>query len=298
MSSARIHAYIALLAVSAIWGIAGPVIKATLEHIPPMTFLLFRFMLIAPVTIPWYWWYLKKHPVRPADFLSLTLLGFLVSTLHLSFIFLGFERTSALEGTLIAATHPLFIVLAGYFFLREKITRKEKIGISFIMTGGIITTVEPLIRGNGIALQHTLGNIFIIISGISLAIFVVYSKRNFDHITPLHITLHGSIVALVSYIPLAMFENAGRFPSLMTLFDQPASLAGVLYLSYLSYLAAYALFEYGIREIEISEASLFQYLSPIFAMPFAIAWLGESITAGFIISVFFITAGIVLSEWR
>ena len=120
MSSARIHAYIALLAVSAIWGIAGPVIKATLEHIPPMTFLLFRFMLIAPVTIPWYWWYLKKHPVRPADFLSLTLLGFLVSTLHLSFIFLGFERTSALEGTLIAATHPLFIVLAGYFFLREK----------------------------------------------------------------------------------------------------------------------------------------------------------------------------------
>src|SRR3989344_3130812 len=264
MTSARIHAYIALLAVSAIWGIAGPVIKATLEHIPPMKFLLFRFMLIAPVTIPWYWWYLKKHPVRPADFLSLTLLGFLVSTLHLSFIFLGFERTSALEGTLIAATHPLFIVLAGYFFLREKITRKEKIGISFIMTGVIITTVEPLIRGNGIALQHTLGNIFIIISGISLAIF----------------------------------ENAGRFPSLMTLFDQPASLAGVLYLSYLSYLAAYALFEYGIREIEISEASLFQYLSPIFAMPFAIAWLGESITAGFIISVFFITAGIVLSEWR
>ncbi|PJA42810.1 EamA family transporter, partial [Candidatus Woesebacteria bacterium CG_4_9_14_3_um_filter_39_10] len=43
MNPHRLKAYILLLIVAVIWGIAGPVIKFTLGGFPPLLFLTYRF---------------------------------------------------------------------------------------------------------------------------------------------------------------------------------------------------------------------------------------------------------------
>ena len=51
MNPYRLRAYILLIAVSVIWGVAAPVIKFTLRGIDPISFLTYRFFLAAVLGI-------------------------------------------------------------------------------------------------------------------------------------------------------------------------------------------------------------------------------------------------------
>ena len=59
---------------------------------------------------------------------------------------------------------------------------------------------------------------------------------------------------------------------------------------------AYYLFNKAQKTIEISEASVFSYLYPLFSAPLAVLWLGESITPVFIIGGIIIAIGVTIAE--
>lgn len=302
----RLKPYSALLAVTAIWGIAGPVIKATLNYLGPFTFLFYRFSLALVFALPLYGLYLRRHPIRRSDLLPLSILGLMATTINLSLIFLGFARTTALDGTLLGAVTPIFIVILGVFYLHEKITRREAVGLAVVIIGSAITLIQPLLAGQALAKQNILGNFLILISGIEWAIFVLFSKKNFSHYPPLLITLHSSIIAFITFLPLAILENPNwlNFEKIKESFNLTHNLIfeptfwGVFYMAVFSYLAAYWLYEYGMSKIEISEASIFSYLQPIFAAPVAIIFLHEALTAPFLIGAGIIGIGVVLSEYK
>lgn len=304
MLSSKTKAYFALLTTAALWGIAGPVIKATLAYLPPFTFLFYRFFLVIIITLPWYFLYLKKHPLKWSDLLPLSFLGFLATTLNLGLIFVGFEKTTALDGTLLSSVTPIFIVILGVTFLKEKVKRHEFLGLILVVVGSFITVVQPLLESQVFAWQNAFGNLLILIAGFVWAGFVLFSKKSFSHFPPLLITLHSSMVAFITFLPLALWES--NFPLLLSNFKihllpsiiyHPEFL-GVFYMAFISYLLAYFLYEYGMSKIEISEGSIFAYLQPIFAAPFALLWLGESITLPFVAGAAIIALGVVLSEWK
>jgi DME family drug/metabolite transporter len=58
----------------------------------------------------------------------------------------------------------------------------------------------------------------------------------------------------------------------------------------------YFLFSLGQKSIEASEATVFSYIKPIFAVPLAVIWLGEKITVPFIIGSIIITLGVAVAE--
>lgn len=294
----RTKAYFALLLTAVIWGIAGPVIKVTLGTLPPFTFLFWRFLLVCLVAVPLYIFYIKKHPLRFSDLLPLSMFGLMSTTINLSLIFLGFEKTTALDGSLISSITPIFIVIAGILFLKEKEEKKEIFGLALVIVGTIITVFQPLLSKKALAVENSFGNFLILLAGIEWAFFVLWTKKLFKKYPPLLVTLHSAIVALITFLPLALLENNFHFPNYQLLIANYNVLLGVSYMAFLSYLLAYFTYEYGMSKIEISEGSLFSYLQPLFAAPFAIIWLGEVITLPFLIGAGFIAAGVVFSEWK
>ncbi len=295
-SSARLKAYAALVSVAAIWGIAGPVIKGTLEHIPPFTFLFYRFLVVCIVTIPWYIYYLRKHPVPKKDWFALTVLSYFATTVYLALIFLGFEKTTSLDGTLLGILSPIFIVLLGVIFLKEKVILREKIGLAIVMAGTLVTIVQPLFDGHAFPLQNLFGNIIIVSAGIMWAIFTLISKKTASRFPAILVTLHGSVVALVTYAPLAFHEYNYSFYPIKEILASPTALFGIVYMSIISYIVAFYLYQYGMSKIEISEGSMFTYLHPLFALPLAYFWLGETISLPFIVGAFLIAVGVVFAE--
>lgn len=288
----RLKAYLALLLVAMIWGIAGPVIKATLQQIPPFTFLFYRFLFSSVICLPIFIYQWLKQEVNSSDLPKLFFMGLMSTTINLSLVFLGFERTTALDGTLISAITPIFIVVGGVIFFKDKVTNIEKLGLAAVILGALITVIQPLLEGNAFAQKNLIGNLLVLLAGIQWTAYVLLAKEDFKRHSPLVLTTSASLVGLLTFLPLALGET-----QLKTSFT-PLSLAGVLYMAFLSYILAYFLYNFGVSQIEVSEAAVFSYLQPLFAAPLAVWWLKETVTLSFLVGAIIIILGVILTEYK
>lgn len=57
-------------------------------------------------------------------------------------------------------------------------------------------------------------------------------------------------------------------------------------------------YQEGQKRIEASEAAIFTYLQPVFAIPLAIVWLKEAFSPVAIIATLIIAIGVYISEKR
>lgn len=288
----RLKSYLSLLLVAAIWGIAGPVIKATLHYLPPFTFLFYRFLFASVVCLPIFVYQWRKQEIGLVDLPKLFFMGLMSTTINLSLIFFGFERTSAMDGTLISAVTPIFIVIGGVIFFKDQITKTERVGLTVVVFGTLITVIQPLLEGNIFAQKNLVGNLLILAAGIQWTVYVLLAKEDFKRHSPLALTTSASLVGLVTFLPLSLAETQARVSF------TPLSLGGVLYMAFFSYILAYFLYNFGVSQIEVSEAAVFSYLQPIFAVPLAVWWLKETVTFPFLLGAAIIILGVSLAEYK
>ena len=292
MAQKRKLSYLALLSTAAIWGIAGPVIKATLHYLPPFTFLFYRFLFSSVICLPIfiYQWIQKK--ITFADLPKLFFMGLMSATINLSLIFLGYERTTALDGALISSVTPIFIVIGGVIFFKEKVTVMDRTGLAIVLLGTLITIIQPLLENNVLAQKNIAGNFLILLAGIQWTAYVLLAKKDFKHHSPLVLTTSASLVGLLTFLPLSFAETG-----LQASFTAP-SFMGVLYMAFFSYVLAYFFYNFGVSKIEVSEATIFSYLNPIFAAPLAVFWLKETVTLPFLLGAIIIILGVILTEYK
>ena len=302
--SAHTRALLMLLAVSAIWGFASPVIKITFPYFPPALFLTYRFaitiLLLIPLTL-----YLEPktlHQLKelsPNEAFLLFLSGFLGSTVQLGLLFWGLDLTTTLDGSVINATSPVFVAIAGIYFLKEKVTSRELLGLIVSFIGTLVIVIQPLLEGQKLFSGSVLGNFLVLAGTVSWVGYVVITKKQLKHkITPLVLTTNMFVVGFITMSIILFYLNT---PSQITTYFQNASLtahACVVYMAYISGALAYFLYQKAQKLIEVSEANIVLYLAPVFTIPLSYFWLGERITLPFAIGSLIIVAGVVLSEFR
>ncbi len=298
--SSRNKAYVFLLLTTVIWGIASPVIKYTLEFISPFAFLFWRFLLTCLILTPILLVYIKKKKIKLSfsKFIKLGSLGLLGITFSLSLLFVGYNYTTAIDGILISSMSPLIVIIGGGLLLKEEVTRREKTGSLIAFLGTIVTVIQPLLEGQALALQNIKGNFLILLSAIAWAAYCLLIKKveTRDKNDPLVVTSIGFIVGFFSIIPLFLLE-AVKLNTPLTLPSLP-SLPGIVYMSLFSSIIAFLTYNMGYALIEASEATLFDYLRPVFAAPLAVLWLNEALTLPFLTGAFLITLGVVITEYR
>lgn len=297
--SRRTQAYLALTLVSAIWGIAAIVIKYTLNFIEPFSFLAYRFWLSFLIVLPFFYSQFKKHGPTWSEMKETLSLTFIGIPFNLILVFLGINLTSALEASFILATAPLFTVLGGWIFLNEKIEKHEAIGLIVASVGTLIIVLEPVFRNHSINFTNLGGNFVLLSSVITLTYYTVRSRRDLNHrFSPWFITMIGFLIAPIFLTPLSLVEQPFS-QLLITIYQLPLSAhLGVFYMAVISGVAAYFLFQYGLKRIEASEATIFQYLSPVFGAPLAVFWLGDQVTRPFFVGTLVVMAGVFVAEYK
>ncbi|PIR98907.1 hypothetical protein COT87_02350, partial [Candidatus Collierbacteria bacterium CG10_big_fil_rev_8_21_14_0_10_44_9] len=124
MSKNRRLAYLALLYNALIWGAAFPIIKPVFEFLTPLQYLYFRYLVAGVVSFPIFIaFYIKKHP-KVSKMVKPVLLELAGLALPIIILYEGLSRTSALEASLIGSTGPIFVVIGGILFLRERETHR------------------------------------------------------------------------------------------------------------------------------------------------------------------------------
>jgi drug/metabolite transporter (DMT)-like permease len=291
MNSYRLRAFIYIIIVTIIWGLAEPVIKFTLGGIPPLLFLTYRFgisTVIAIITIAIFGAGIPKDK----KLLTEIILYEIASTLSLALLFFGLENTTVLDTTLIGLANPLIISLAGMYFLKEHVTKREKIGMGIALLGTFLVVAEPFLQNDFGSIRLS-GNILIFFYLLATAWSAVLAKRLLKaDVNPLFLTNFFFIFGFIVLLPFALFKF-----NVVELIHVPFSYhLGVIFMAVMSGSLAYYLSNKAQKSIEISEASVFSYLYPVIAAPIAVIWLGEKITPMFIIGAIVITLGVIIAE--
>lgn len=298
MAHKRLVATIMLLLVSLIWGAASPVVKHTLTWFDPWLFLTYRFFLSTLIALPYLYVTQTPFPKKTSHRLLLLTTSVISAPLSLFLFFEALSKTTALSGSLITAAGPLFLVLGGVLFFRDKITKDEKVGIIVTILGTLFIVIGPLIlNGHTDTLGRLEGNTLMLLAVITDVIAALLSKETMKKgINPTLVAQFQFIVGFIIFVPLLLIHQSPEM-IVTTLINAPMEAhLGALFMAVFSGTIAYTLRNIAIRTIEVSESALYQYLQPLWAAILAVLWLKEPITASYSMGGIVIAIGVFIAE--
>jgi drug/metabolite transporter (DMT)-like permease len=303
--SPRFVAYVFLLISMICWGLAPVIVKPSLEFTSPFRFLLYRYALAAALSLPVIWYYRNKIKHIWKSLSTIVLLELLGTTFGLSLMYFGLQQSSAIETSIIASTTPLFIVLAGVLFLKEKQEKRETVGLLVAFGATVILTLEPYLFGRqsiGISAVTNSGNLLILGANVVVATYYILAKKYYQKIPKFFVTAVSFLVGVGSFLLLALHEQRFEFTSLVNQvgFDllHPSVWLAATYMAVFGSIIAGTAYLYGQNKIEASEASFFTYLQPLVAIPAGILLLQESVSPFQIVMLGVILAGVIIAERR
>jgi len=284
----RTSAYLFLLLNTALWGSAAPIIKYSFNYTSPNLFLFYRFLIAAIIFLPVFLIHRsrKHHKINHLQTLFLALLSGPVCLLT---SFYGLSKTSAIEASIIGSSGPLLTVLLCMFFLKETVKSKEWKGLGIALLGTTIIVLEPLISGLNHLSLSLQGNLLIILSNTIWSVFLLLSKK--VKVDPIYLSFYSFIIS----IPFFFFLTSQSHLSFAL---NPQALPGILYMAIGGSVIGFWVYQEGHKRIEASEAAVFTYLNPVFAIPLSILWLKEAFSPVAIIATLLIIIGVYTSEKR
>lgn len=282
--------YIALIAAHLIWGTNFVVAKLTLQEIPAMSLAFLRFALALLFLAPFLLAEKKKAVVKLHDLPHLFVVGALMVTLNIALFYEGMARTSATYASILTLIIPWASVLFGWWFLKEKVYVINLMGILAGLGGAVIIIVSPKLVGMEINPKMVLGNFLIILASLAWVVGSILSKPLLERYSTLDLT------AVIFFVGVATFS----VPAVGDYLQNPSwvskvtylGLLGMIFISLLSSVSAYFLFEWGISKLGTIKAHLFQYIEPVVAITMGILLLNEPVGLPFVLGAALIGLGV------
>lgn len=271
--------YLALILAHLIWGANFVVAKITLQEFPSMSLAFLRFALASLLLAPFFLAETKKVKIDKKDLPKLIAIGVLVITLNITFFFEGIRRTEVISASVLTLIIPMLSVLSGWWFLKEKVYLINLLGIALGFFGASIIVGLPQIFAGTLSTTALTGNILIILAATCWVAGATISKKILNKYSTLVVTAVAFLVGTVTmFIPASIeyFQNPGWVSQITIL-----GIFGLIFMTLLSSISGYFLFEWGLSNTSIIVADLFQYIEPFVATALAVAILGEKISSQF-----------------
>lgn len=271
----------ALFGAFLFWGSVYVVSKVAMTTIPPVTMLLIRYL----IAVPTLFLLLKVRGVlKPLDKKhALTVFGIGFTGYFASFCLqmIGVNRLTGSVSSLLGAMNPIFIPILAALFLKEKITLAKVLCVAVSMTGvvvivGVGGTADPL------------GVILMLMSVFLWSTASIIIRKLAGKYDPMQIAM----MAIACAIPMTGAWSAIELQSASLSFTTASALA-VLFLGTVGTAAPHSLWNYCLSKMDASFCSMFYPLQPLVASTLGVIFLGERITANFLIGAAIICCGIV-----
>ncbi len=283
-------AILALIITNVIWGAAAPIFKWSLESTPPFTLAVLRFGLSTLIILPFVKGKLK---IRPKDFFAVLIIALTGITINISFFFMGLEFSDSINAPIIASSAPLFIILFGFLFLKDKLKKKTIMGGLIGLLGVLTIVVIPSIE-KGID-TSLLGNVFFILAMFGTVVSAILIKKIIKRYNPMTLVFWSFLIGTIGFLP--MFFNEVQQVGFLPVINNQVIL-GVLFGAFLSSGVGYFLHTWAIKYMPVEDVGLFVYMDPVVAVLIAYPLLGETPTIHFIIGSILVFLGIFVAEGR
>jgi drug/metabolite transporter (DMT)-like permease len=274
-----------------IWGLNFPVIKATLDQLPPLAFNAVRFPLASLAVLLIL---RSRGPLprpRASDWPRILLLGILGNVVYQGFFIFGIDGTLAGNASILLATIPIWTVAL------STLRGHERPGL--VVWAGVLATVTGmtiLVLGGRLALDFRggtlLGDLLVVGAAMTWSLYTVGSRRVVHRYGSLPVTAWTLWIGTVGLTVLGLPSLLATPLSVVT----PAAWGGAVYSGVMGIGIAYLLWYRGVRRIGSSRTAAYQNLVPVVALAVAWLWLGEVPTSLQILGAAVVLGGLTLAR--
>jgi drug/metabolite transporter (DMT)-like permease len=280
-----------MVIVVLIWGGNFAVLKTAYAQIAPFPFTAIRFALATVLMLLLLWRREGDCRFPPGSFWKFFWLGIAGNTIYQALFANGLARTTTANSSLIVASTPVMMALAGGLIGLERITRWTVLGLA-LTTGGILIVVGT--RGAALSSQTMIGDLMIMVSCVCWTAYVLGMRTVGKGIS----SLRATTLTLVTGTPgLVLFGLPGLR---QTDWSQISGVAlfDVFYSAGLSLVMCYLLYNRSVRLIGGVKTTIYTCMIPVVAVLIAWPVLGEKPTWLQAAGAVLIIAGVLVTRRR
>lgn len=270
------------------WSTSFVATKLAYASIPPLTLGAMRFIVAA--FLLGLFTAAKGGFVLPnrKDMGTIALSGFLGITLFFSLQNIGVKFTSASNAALIVASYPAVTAFLEWAIYRVRVTRIQAAGIALSIFGVFILTGADDGGGENVLL----GNLLLVATGIVWAFYSFATRKTVNGYPPVTLAFYQTAFGALLFIPVALFErDSWQMPT-------PDALTAMLYLALFCSVAAFLLYNYGLRRLTAGMSVSLMNLVPVFGSLFSVLVLDESLSTSQLAGGAVVLAGVWCSVYK
>ena len=272
-----------LVITTIIWGLAFVVVKNSMEYVPVMYLLAFRFTIGAVVVALAFSTRLKK--INKQSIIYGLVVGLFV---YLAYVFqtYGIKYTTAGKNAFLTTVYIVLVPFLNYLLYKVKPVLKDIVAAIIAFVGiGLISLTESFVI--------QLGDWLTIVCGLFFALQIVYLSKHTKEVDPVVLAiLQLAFAALFSWIT-APFTGE---PLNASMFNKDAML-GVMYLGVLSTGAAFLLQTVCQKYAPAGPVTIIMSLESVFGALSGFLFLGEIMTGRMIVGCFLMMIAVIMVEF-
>jgi len=279
-----------LIVAAILIGLNFVAIKVAVETIPPLLVGALRFTLGGMVLLSFV--RLMRLGGRPTSRFLLTTLGIglIGGTLYNVTLNEGTSMTSASNAALISATAPVWGMILAAGFGVEPLRATNVIGAAVCLVG-VVLVLGGGLEGDGSSL---VGDLLVLASAVSFAVYIVLSRAQHAHYPALAIGAYTIFFGGLAIFPFTPLELAGwRWESVSA-----EAWIAVAYMAIVSTAFGYGVWQWGVGRIGVGRASVYQYLVTLTGVVSSIVVLREGFGPTKVLGAVVLLAGVYLAHRR
>ncbi len=274
------------------WAINAVVAKGVIEDIPPMALSFYRWLAALVFLFPFACKGIKAEKTIIKENLgTLFWLSLPSVAIYNSVLYLGALYTTATNISLVVAAMPAMTLGISWIINKDrpKLIQFAGIGLSL---AGVVAIVAKGSMSTILSMDVNPGDILVLISISSWALYSVLLKRTSLPISPIAFLFMTIVFGLVAIFPFYLWEFffTGGFSlnrSVVIVF---------IFLGICPSILSYIFWNHGVKILGAATTSVFVYLIPVFTAGIAYVYLGERLVHYHFMGGILILAGLMFSS--
>lgn len=283
-----------LMLSSLLWGASFIFTKGlflTEPHITPFLIVTGRLLIATACFVPFLLVTHRLEPIRKGDLPMFLLLSFFEPFLYSILETTGVNYVSASLASIIVATIPLFVPFGVALAYRERLRLLSVLGVALSLVGVFVMVAGPQAEfgasGRGVA---CLSGAVVIAVGYTLVLSKILKRYR-----PVTITAYQNLISLVYFVPVILIFDTDALPLLSYSWGMWGRLA---FLGLLCSTLAYVFYNYGMRAMGPTAASVYNNLIPVVSLLLAVAIGQERLTLSKVVGMAVVIMGLFLAQRR
>jgi drug/metabolite transporter (DMT)-like permease len=284
-----------LLLAMLFYGASFPITKTALDVFSPITIVTFRLIVSAVIlNIVNALVHRRKALIRSEDALVFFLIALFQPLGYFLFETFGLQHVSAAVASIMIATIPVFTPMISRFFVFERLTAANFIGLLCSSAG-----VAILATADGSGGSSCLFGIFLMLGAVVSAIgYTILIKRLPPDYSPLTVTAVQNTIGLGLFLPLFfIFEfDAVHLGEVFGGRYGFEPIASIIFLAIFASSLAFIFLNFGIQVVGPSRANGFTNLIPVITAAVSFFFFDERFTLIKAVGMLVIFSGVIAAQ--